>query len=137
MSVSYYAHAAIGCKVPVEKAKREVQIRGCTHETTNYVFCPYCGRPTWHTYTEWVFPLNDLEEIEVGDGLEAIFSTDKEELIVASLWTEESGYDSECSMALLDQSIETYKSRVQSFLEPLGLWDESLFGLWVVPYVSY
>ncbi len=139
MSVSFTAYAAIGCKVPVEKAKREVRHRGCKHEivVANQSNCPYCGATTWTESVEWIFPLNDDEEIIVGEGLEAIFSTDDEELIIAALSVKAHSYYGECEMVALVDGQESYKGRVRLFLEPLGLWDESLFGLWAVPYVSY
>ncbi len=138
MSVSFRAYAAIGCKVPVEKAKKLVQHRGCGHEIVieGQKNCPFCGAPTWVESVEWIFPLDNNEEIIVGD-LEAIFSTDQEELIVAALSVEASSYYDGSTMTTIDLRIDTYREQVRLFLEPLGLWDESLFGLWAVPYVSY
>ncbi len=137
MSVSFTAYAAIGCKVPVEKTRKIVKIRGCKHEIViaDQRNCPYCGAVTWTSSVESIFPLNDMEEIIVGEGLEAVFSTDQEELIIAALSVEASSYSGESEMVTIEQ--KPYRDRVRLFLEPLGLWDESLFGLWAVSYVSY
>jgi hypothetical protein len=33
--------------------------------------------------------------------------------------------------------IQAIKEQMQAKLEPLGLWDESKFGLWSILYCSY
>lgn len=136
MGMDFYATAAIGCKVPVEKAKRITHVRGCGCDLEEHIlafkYCPKCSSAIWINYVEWVLP-HDLD-----NGLSVERSTDTEELIVAALVAKTDSHrgSQTCAFANIED-IEMYRSKVKSFLEPLGLWDESLFGLWAIPYISY
>lgn len=141
MGVDYYSIAAIGCLVPREKGSRTVYTRNCSCEIPEeflprFRYCPKCGIELLRTESEWIFSIDELP----GFGLIAVWSTDSRELVVASIVSRTGleGADRTVYRAPFRAlSIDAYRRSVQEFLEPYGLWDPDLFGLWSVLYVSY
>lgn len=141
MGIDFYATAAIGCKVPIEKAKQKARVRACSHPGVDSLrYCPICGREVWVEVEVWVIPETEIGDPIVPEGLEAIFSTDREELVIAAVFVGSESHRGRqsCVLAKLEYPfVDDYRDKVQEFLEPLGLWDPDLFGLWVIPILSY
>lgn len=72
------------------------------------------------------------EQRENRTGLELIYGTDQAEVIIAAahVWT-----TGEAKFTTPD--IALARARLKAFLEPLGMWNEVWFGMWVILYCSY
>ncbi len=143
MGVDYSAKAVIGCRISGSDTKTTKQVRGCKHSipTKKVKFCPECGKPAWEE-EDVILPFfreavhddyKDQPKLATDFGF--FQSTDNEHFVVGYgliVSDRDGGID---SMTVPD--LEGTKQECKEVLEPLGLWDESQFGLWVICYCSY
>lgn len=147
MSVSFTGYAAIGCRVDIDKLVRITKTRGCGHDIPLVVadnqrerlrFCPVCASPLWVEIRGYIIPWNEFSSsFDLPDGIKTLFSTDHGEVVFATAFTSSSSYDDKCEMIPLDLEVSWYKEKLKSVLDLYGIWDESQFGLWSIPYISY
>jgi hypothetical protein len=128
MGVDYTAYALIGVKLDKTKCYREVATPGCAcaKAIEEAKFCPQCGKPA----------LKKLRDDFPTRPNAVICSTDDKEIFFAVAWARD-GYREECLPLRSDSSHRESMAWARDFLEPLGLWDETRFGLHAVLYCSY
>lgn len=155
MSVSYYASVMIGVKLnPIDVdaflKKRVKEVRGCSHDVDEKSkFCPQCGKPRVIHESKYDF----REFIERNDlGLECRDSTDSrfffvtldgtleervEENNLFSYQVNLDGGHRPFAKINFPKDIDEVKSKLKDILEPLGLWHEGNFGIWMIGKCSY
>ena len=122
------ACAAFGVMTTRDRLQCKASSRGCDHEPYRIDgeeagFCPRCGEPTWVESTE----------TSVGNklalaGFRLFFGKNNQDVLVAGLCMEaEAGF-----LFLSPRFIncDEFRIKMEGVLKPLGLWDESAFGLW-------
>ena len=139
MSTSYTAYAVIG--VVVSKAHLyRVEVHHHSEKSGHAVpegalFCPVCGKEAYYRTMEPLF-----DEIKWCVGPFGLISSYEDDRVALGYNATEPGYyyhekDKEWrSMPLPD--INELKDRLRFYLEPLGLWDESTFGLHAILHIS-
>lgn len=133
MSVNFQAQAVIGCMVSAEQLHRMTDRRACGHILPNGAnFCPACGKPAFQTIQEAIYDTST----DMLHDLHVVSDTDKRVFIigpvVAKAWADAGpGYEP------LEGRIDSLMQQTRAVLEPLGLWNTNMFGLYAVPYVSY
>ena len=128
MSTYFHAAAIIGCAVPAESLFRTVNRSTCTHTLPDgAVLCPVCGKPV-HSEREAIYINGRLGALHV------VASTDEQHFIVGPVyaWTN----DTVPERAVIPDDIPALREQTRAVLEPMGLWEESAFGLWAVPYMT-
>ncbi len=134
MSVTYRAKAFIGCKVTRDRLFHTVKARGCDHAPLHStLYCPHCGKLMW---VDKKVPISQWDEEDDLSGLTLVHGMgDELYACVRYVVAEDSGIADKL-MPLHEDSVAMTKRMLQVKLEPLGLWDESTFGLWSVLYCS-
>lgn len=140
MSTSCDAKAMIGVLIEISRLAETKRVRGCEHETTSITsnYCQSCGKPIWVKKEIMIDGYEDYNNAFYGDGilhgLRVVYCQDEYTVIVAAICTERA-----CARKGMQQMLEIddddiLKARelLRSKLEPIGFWDESKFGLWVV-----
>lgn len=135
MGVDYYASAVLGCEV-TGKLRYEVEKRGCLHDAGDQPFCPKCGKQTVIKETVNI-PEYEDDAIGAEDGpyLTVFSTTDNRRQIAGIGTTVDSDGCNEAQFMLVN--FDEIKRQVREVLEPLGLWDETKFGMWSVMHCSY
>ena len=130
MSTACYSYAVIGCQVPREKLFKEDIVtykhRHATLPDTN--FCPTCGE---------VIRTKEVQEVDIEDKIgefKLVWSTDQKEAFIGVVVEASDSID---ILFIEDLDITRYGSSLREVLKPLGMWDESKFGLYAVQYISY
>ena len=130
MSVDYHSYAVIGCQIPKEKLHQEKTIRIEHHHPVSKGdhYCSICGKFLHEKITEEICIEDKIDELEV------VYSTDQEEIFIGFSIGAKDGFE----FKFMDISnILTMKEDVKKELEPLDLWDEEKFGLYVIQCCSY
>lgn len=137
MSTSYYAYAIIGVRVPYAKLFKRVQTRNCSHDfdTTDFAFCPRCGKRTWFFESEAIFDQNS----DMLMGLHVVHCQDDEWAYLAPYQCHSRYGEDPCHLDIvtLARDMPTIHDECKAALEPFGLWHDDLFRLWAVVEVSY
>lgn len=148
MSCSFYAVAGLGVMIPHDRLCRKAQMRDCPHDAPlTAKFCPECGERAWR---EEEVPIEGyLPEGNSDNGYEptlcglAVYvhggretGSDHRALVTPSL-VRARGESSKDAVQMANPDVESARTRLRDVLEPLGLWDGSAFGLWVLADVSY
>ena len=154
MSTDYFANAVIGVEVDVDKVfiRRKYRCCDCLNEIgDNDNFCPNCGKKAWQ------FINGSIEEYE--DNADSIgfepptlcgfrvvqrwgYKDNPDSQSVIQMFVVGAGvkhhanYGKDPNMLPLEKDIATIKAELKAKLEPLGLWEESKFGLWAVGVFS-
>ncbi len=140
MGVDWTAHAVIGCRLERGAVYHKVRYRGCEHyEEPGAVFCPVCGKKMWEERLE-MRPEFDAVDERKAPGLLLVRATDEKHFVLAAVSAMSNGsrQANDPGFASLDAtSVEQMRHACREFLRPLGLWDESRFGLWAVLHCSY
>lgn len=139
MSTSFSSIALIGSKVDRDKLFIKEKIRGCScdipkQNAAAFIYCPVCGKHIWREVETRIFD----EEWEL-DGLQIVSSTDQEEFFVG-YYVAQSWASQNCQMTkILTSVVDILQcvAAVKAALSKIDAWDESKFGLWAVPYISY
>lgn len=138
MSTSFHCHAVIGSKVSRDKLFVKEKVRSCfcsipSECEKTFTYCPSCGKPIWIEVESRLF-----DEEWLLDGLQIVSSTDNQEYFVC-YYNATSWASKDCQMTNLIKSIDVLQCMtvVKAALSKIGAWDESKFGLWAVPYISY
>lgn len=147
MGVTWRAYAVIGSKIDKSKVFHEDDVRCCEHALPdkNTKFCPECGAKAWER--DWVsLPEFDDGEFLCGDhycqaqlaGLPVVYPGPACSLpdgtpisiLVAVAFAQ---VDEEGEMSQIKGTdLRAAKEKVKAALEPIGLWDEEAFGVWVM-----
>ncbi len=139
MGTSYSAKAVIGCEITGKLFYEATEAVPCAHNPTiGVAYCPMCGKkqyePTWKLVdaAKWA---DDESLILVGD-LPVVFAgylgNKAHELraFVGIVATSDSYND--YATRLDGKDLAQWRDLVKQQLEPIGMWDESTFGLWAV-----
>lgn len=145
MGADYTAGALIGIRVDPTKLYREKQEKAFKHSyPLDWKVCPKTGRELWRTVRE---PIDGAVSRYEGEDASKIgpydvtYGTDHETAFICIVSTNDtySNAGNDCAMVSIPVgfNIVEEKEKLRETLEPLGLWDEKLFGLWTVLYCSY
>lgn len=140
MSVDYYQHLIIGCKIDINKIKIPERVRNCDCDIQNIdtiKYCPECGRAAWvdswkaiEGYDETDYPATFLN-------MPLVYDTDEANCWVA-IQKQDLKDDISSSIKFKNiEDIEALKKEIKSKLEPIGLWNEEDFGIWAIQNISY
>lgn len=136
MRTDYTAIAVLGCEV-TGKLYQQVEVPGCACSAGKEgKFCPSCGKSTAPILEEVARPFYDQDKRRIGT-LSVKFSTDYERAFAGVVVDSDARAKSAGLFPLREGDILGTIQRIRSTLEPIGLWDPSLFGLWSVMHVSY
>lgn len=145
MGVSFRAYTTIGVVVPKSKLYRTNRMRGCVHALPDQgSWCPQCGQKVWLEDQEPIpefLPDGSRENdwTPTVAGLPCIIARDSDEVIAGVTVLAARGgdrHDPHLVMGTPPDAGEV-RERLKAALEPLGLWDESKFGVWLLADVSY
>lgn len=160
MGADYTAHAIIGIALPSQeslpKLNKKVRKRAFKHsfeDDGETKFDPKTGKPLW---------LDEFEEVESDDpvvvydtddepselekgqkilkapkGMEFRYGTDNGELFLGVVVSTGSSNGGEETEFLPMPDVNKIRDDLKACLEPLGLWDPSVFGLYANLYCSY
>lgn len=132
MSIEYCAHSVIGMKLPKKDLFINKTARSCSHNIDdNMKFCPECGKTAKITVKDRIKEYNDYNDTLCGLTL---ISDGYEKYVVVTLDNGTSitvNYEHTVKQLLISD-IERIKYQIQSKLEPIGLWDAAMFGIWSV-----
>ena len=129
------AYTVVGVRMSAEKllAGMVAKERCCDHPEMDTKFCPECGRYMWVA----VAP----EEVDDVAGLPVVFDDCSREgfafVGVCSDGVDARGTSTVNMVPMPLESLVGAKDKVKAALEPIGLWDESQFGVWTAMYQSY
>lgn len=141
MSISVYAHAIIGVKLP-RAPFEEKKVAGCSHgsSTRRSKFCGECGEPAWETerqrleiYDEESEKLGEFNVLRGGSGEDPDYYVG-----LHPIETEDCMYGG--GSACVDISgvdFAVLESQLKKLLEPHKLWARGMHvRLWVFGYIS-
>ena len=139
MSVSWYARAMVGQRVEFGKLRREVERRACLHDMPEGAkFCPECGRSAKTVKAfEWLdgYTFKGDEgwpDEEYFGGLRLV-RCEKYCLIGTCYAVASEEFEPRMAPEIPgDAVITNLKRNLYVALNKHGLYDDSLFGLWVV-----
>lgn len=145
MSTTFRAEAIIGVAIPREKIFQKKPHRNCEHKIPNGAkFCPTCGKEATRLVDESIINIPDLKYgydnyeymcdwgyLLSRMGLSMTENQD-DELYFIGIATEARSYDEDLTQMVTIPDSGDLKQQLKDYLEPIGLWDESKFGLWSV-----
>ena len=143
MGYDAYAYALIGLKIDAEKLYTEKEERACGHPIKDKTdkFCATCGKPLQLKKVKIPIASYKLDGQD-GNGSVAGFrlvsqsSMEDEPDFIAGLFVATS-YNKKFTKAKLSEGqVKKIHDDMQAKLEPLGLWNESAFGLYTILYES-
>lgn len=137
MGVSIYSQAAIGCKIQKSKLYESPKVvKAFDHNYGPEIkFCPQTGRELWKKEVSPIPQYNEDDRL----GEYKLCQSNDTDLVVSIVSTKSSDayYDPGITMHKIDfADLEVKKQKLKSFLESLGLWHESNFGLFNVVEVG-
>jgi hypothetical protein len=146
MGVSFSAHAGLGVLIKGSQLYTTARVRGCEHPDSGGRFCPQCAAAVWVEVRSPI-PGYEPEGTKANGwvpnlcGLRVVTGTDDGAALICCDYVTAHGepFGDHRSEAMLVPAWtwEQAKADVRRVLEPLGLWDESKFGYWVLADVSY
>jgi hypothetical protein len=130
------AYVMLGCKVDACLLFRENKQRSCDHAVDSAAsYCFVCGKPVWETEPEPIF--DELQGVYAG----RIGQFDVVIPVSDWQWIDDAD-DAHIGIVILDENrtgmkvplddTDAIRAELQQTLEPLGLWDATRFGLWLV-----
>jgi hypothetical protein len=138
MSVSIKTRVLLGLKIKVKDIIQWKKVRACSHsvdETLN--FCPVCGLPIFRK--EWGCKLPAFSEYdEEYQGLD-VFSVKRENTLDYYIFGSKLKVicpGDDVFFLSPNYDFSRVKGRVKQVFHPLGMWDESHFGLYMDLRVS-
>lgn len=139
MGVDFTAYAAIGVLIRRGDALVATKTRVCHHgDAPGASYCPVCGKPMWTTEQRLrprLAALSDSYRPPQGAMVLLPTAQERSDFVVTARLARADARDDGCARVEVgDVALE--RERLRGFLEPLGLWDESKFGMWAVAYVS-
>lgn len=162
MGADYSAHAIIGVELPdpesLPNLKIKVRKKAFKHsfeDDGETEFDPKTGKPLWLDEVmdvdsddpAVVYDLyDDGDDIELVDGQKVLkapkgmdfnVGTDEDSIFIGVVVSTGSSNGGEETEFLPMPDVDKIRSDLRGCLEPLGLWDESKFGLYVNLYCSY
>jgi hypothetical protein len=150
MGVDYKAYyAVIGCILDRSKiAVKQEKVKTFKHdypEDGETKFDPKTGIPLWKTieYPEYIFDAYDCEgraKVIKLNGLNIFISGGGNTPEVIGIGTGRKTYSNggeAYDFRPLVEDLDSIKKRIKDVLEPIGMWDETSFGLYSILYCSY
>tara|TARA_B100001778_G_scaffold334986_1_gene350474 strand:+ start:29634 stop:30062 length:429 start_codon:yes stop_codon:yes gene_type:complete len=138
MGVTYTAYMAIGLRLDGERLYEDKLVKRGEHDfDSSVLFHPQTGEKLWASER---FPLDGSEYIDDTFGPFEYAGEDSCErsdwkAVVGRVLTKETAYYDEKQKAPIDLNeidLNNLKSELRDYFEPLGLWDESQFGAWLI-----
>ena len=137
-----WGHAVIGIKVKRSQLLVQDKVRACDHPAMKLAatgepanFCPVCGKPTFVDGMVWAEGYNtDKKTIGGFDVIVVDPDGSDPDCYIAAMGAAR-GYEYAGGRELLPLPMDTLdlagiRARMAETLKPLGLWDETKFGLW-------
>lgn len=131
----------LGVRVSPELLKSKLYVSekrrscNCTVEAPSSKFCPDCGAPVWEETKRPIEDYCENERMLSRFKLVTASSMDRDPEYIAFSVYEASAR--EHALSRIDEiKIDHVKQIMKEVLEPLGLWDESKFGLHLFLYES-
>lgn len=140
MGVDYTVCTVVGIEIDKSSffTTGQTRERGCEHPLLDEAkFCPDCGKQAWvEKSTKEPLPLYD-EDDETFAGLDVVYDQRYEEDNTRFFVGVSTQMDMQCGIPkmMAPSVVEETKQKIQAALKPLGLWDESKFGIWT--FVQY
>lgn len=134
MSADFIAKAIVGIQVDPKKFYGPPKkVKAFPHNYDESVkFCPQTGKECWSTERELLGGVDkDLEKIgkfEIHKGTDDFYHVVG---VVAATETNSNG-GNEIDFVPIPADLEAQKQELKALLEPLGMWDESKFGLYTL-----
>ena len=129
MGANYTAYAIIGIEVPVSGLFKTEEIWHSKHVVPEGAsYCPICGEKVVEIRQ---VALYDEDSCCIGS-FKLHFDWDEERAVLGYRAVEQDYYyrqDEKYGRFMLLPNIDRLKQSLREHLEPLGLWDESKFGL--------
>jgi len=135
MSMTHHAAAIVGCKVDETKIFFKDSVRSCEHQLPldhNAIFCPACGRKLWKQ-KDVTIPQYDYHDGSIS-GFRVIRDYYEDVAYIAGELTEIDNCERIPQLGINTDDCNAIRSRLKLTLEPLGLWNEKEFGIWVAAW---
>lgn len=133
MSASCHSYATIGVGIDPKKLFVEQKERNCSCKEIDLTkrYCSECGELVYRVSSEPIKEFSDWEHLK---GYDVFFSTNNAYAVISMIGTSVSSYsDSGCApMIPIPADLDVIKNKMRDTLLPLGLWDETTFGLWCI-----
>jgi hypothetical protein len=141
MGVDYSAVALIGVRVDLDNLMPKKKVKAFPHDyPEETMFCPKTGRKLWDVERVPVDGYDEGKDLFHGFRVHAgtNWSDGTHEMFIAFESVRVKDDDGTAIRHLTGVNCISEMSKcMQSVLEPLGMWDENEFGLWVVLVCSY
>ncbi len=144
MRTTYHAAAVVGCRVDRSKVFILEDVRLCSHPLPSMEtqrlrmdvnFCPICGKKLWSKEYKSI-PQYDFVD-ETICGLRVVSNEYNDEVYIAAEVAEIDTHLDYDGKSISPHGIDTtVRERIKAILEPIGLWNEEEFGIWVVMWCS-
>lgn len=136
MGADYYSYAVIGVEIDQKKLyQKPINKKAFEHDYPKTMkFCPNTGNKLWEEVEEPIPEWDD--EDELGE-YKVYFSTDDTRCFIGVIVCESGPYKGEVNFVQFPDDLEDKKQKLKDFLTPLGLWDESKFGVYSIMRCSY
>ena len=147
MSCGCYVKVVLGVKIAREKIFVPTTVPSCECDIENrgaIIFCPKCGKKVGTKIEEVPIPSyvgeceGDDDENIGGYGVFWDESHDSEEAFVGELLrkSDDLMYNPLSQQIVVPDDPERFKARIKEKLNPLELWNEKEYGIWLVYFVG-
>jgi len=134
MGIDYYAYVILGLPIDEDKlvTGHTETIKAFDHNYPEYMsYCPKTGKKLWEN--KYIVE-NEIDLDDISEDIESVQDDDK---IYAAIFLEYMNLKRDSGSILLEiPNIEEAKQKMRQYLEPLGLWNEEDFGLYLVGIVG-
>jgi len=134
MGIDYYAYVILGLPIDEDKlvTGHTETIKAFDHNYPEYMsYCPKTGKKLWE---DKYIVENEIDLDDISEDIESVQDDDK---IYAAIFLEYMNLKRDSGSILLEiPNIEEAKQKMRQYLEPLGLWNEEDFGLYLVGIVG-
>lgn len=128
--MSYKAYAVLGIRLNENECCKERKEAPCSHNIpSGSAFCPHCGvKNEMKTRFDPII----CEESEFPENVEMHDDTSGEMRFIGYGISARDGADWDGMLFKDDTVSQQARQTLKDFLEPLGLWKEDRFGVWVI-----
>jgi hypothetical protein len=133
--MSAEAYAVLGVMTDVSKIRTQKKVRKCecdlSEQDLEKSFCSYCGKEVYKVISCFIDEFDD--DYELLCGYRVLVDWNKESAFIGYRTDGVSVTDDDNpAMQNVVTDMAKLKSNMRDSLESLGLWEESLFGVWCV-----
>ncbi len=141
MATEISTYYVIGCEVDPSKISTKSMVRNCECSydvKENMSFCPKCGRKAWLPDGSKYIDGYDISN-DTFCGFRVLYTNDKKNTEKCWIADEVNRIEGDTKIFSSALDLSFCKEKLKKVLEPVGLWDEAKFGIWIVQshvYVS-